>query len=472
MASGSRLGIRCRSSSDGVGAGLKTCHGGAHLSAATKAELERVAALIATPGKGITACDEGPGTIGGRFEAVGLQNSEEARRSYRQMLFETEGSADYLCGAILDPETLYQRSSTDGALFPEKLSALGVVPGVKPHLKIYELPGQGGATVMQGLDSLAARCQEYAAAGAKFAKWRSPLAIDVAAGQPSSLTIQANMDDLARYALICQDNGLMPIVEPDISLKGCHDLETAVMVNVQVQSALYKSMLDHGVFMEGATLKPNIVNPGLDCEKAYTVEEIAKANIDVLNRCFPCSMKGANFLSGGQVSDPPTESMRFPKSPDTASPPPPTQSTPVSRRRVRPAQRHEPGQGHQPLEPLVLVERCPPAPAAGARQGDQDPLPGGDVRAVSRGAQDRGSRREGRVRAQGKRGRPRSQAEGRGQRLSGAQCNMPFFGPHPFQALCLPPRTPPLPSSWPGDPKQISSSWTEIMINCGSGTCG
>ncbi|WZN61371.1 fructose-1,6-bisphosphate aldolase [Chloropicon roscoffensis] len=300
MVSGSRLGIRCRSSSDGVGAGLKTCHGGAHLSAATKAELERVAALIATPGKGITACDEGPGTIGGRFEAVGLQNSEEARRSYRQMLFETEGSADYLCGAILDPETLYQRSSTDGALFPEKLSALGVVPGVKPHLKIYELPGQGGATVMQGLDSLAARCQEYAAAGAKFAKWRSPLAIDVAAGQPSSLTIQANMDDLARYALICQDNGLMPIVEPDISLKGCHDLETAVMVNVQVQSALYKSMLDHGVFMEGATLKPNIVNPGLDCEKAYTVEEIAKANIDVLNRCFPCSMKGANFLSGGQ----------------------------------------------------------------------------------------------------------------------------------------------------------------------------
>ena len=228
--------VRCRA--EGIGAGLKTCHGGAHLSASNKSELERIAALIATPGKGITACDEGPGTIGGRFEAVGLKNSEEARRSYRQMLFETEGSNEFLSGAILDPETLYQRSSTDGALFPEKLSSLGVVPGVKPHLKIYELPGQSGATVMQGLDSLAARCQEYAEAGAKFAKWRSPLVIDVAAGQPSSLTIQTNMDDLARYALICQDNGLMPIVEPDISLKGCHDLETAVMVNVQVQSAL------------------------------------------------------------------------------------------------------------------------------------------------------------------------------------------------------------------------------------------
>mmetsp|Transcript_3775 Transcript_3775/g.6450 ORF Transcript_3775/g.6450 Transcript_3775/m.6450 type:complete len:404 (+) Transcript_3775:55-1266(+) len=294
------LSTRCRAGSEGIGAGLRACHGGAHLSASNKAELERVASLIATPGKGITACDEGPGTIGGRFEAVGLKNSEEARRSYRQMLFETEGSNDYLCGAILDPETLYQRSTTDGALFPEKLSSLGVVPGVKPHLKIYTLPGQGGSTVMQGLDSLAMRCEEYAKAGAKFAKWRSPLVIDVAAGQPSALTIQTNMDDLARYALICQDNGLMPIVEPDISLKGCHDLETAVMVNVQVQSALYKSMLDHGVFMEGATLKPNIVNPGLDCEKSYTVEEIGKANIDVLNRCFPVAMKGANFLSGGQ----------------------------------------------------------------------------------------------------------------------------------------------------------------------------
>jgi len=270
------------------------------LSASTKAELERVASLIATPGKGITACDEGPATIGGRFEAVGLKNSEEARRSYRQMLFEAAGSNEYLCGAILDPETLYQRSSTDGALFPEKLSSLGVVPGVKPHLKVYALPGQSGATVMQGLDSLAMRCEEYAEAGAKFAKWRSPLVIDVAAGQPSALTVQANMDDLARYALICQDKGLMPIVEPDISLQGCHDLETAVMVNVQVQSALYKAMLDHGVFMEGATLKPNIVNPGRDCAKPYTVDEIAKANVDVLKRCFPVAMKGANFLSGGQ----------------------------------------------------------------------------------------------------------------------------------------------------------------------------
>ena len=201
--------------------------------------------------QGITACDEGPATIGGRLEAVGVANSEETRRAYRQMLFEAEGAAAFLSGAILDPETLYQRSDSDSALFPAKLDSLGVVPGVKPHLKVYALPGQGGATVMQGLDSLAARCAEYREAGCKFAKWRSPLEIDVAAGQPSDLVIEANMRDLARYALICQAEGLVPIVEPDISLQGCHTLEQAVAINVKVQSCLYKAMLDHGVYMEG-----------------------------------------------------------------------------------------------------------------------------------------------------------------------------------------------------------------------------
>lgn len=253
--------------------------------------------------QGITACDEGPGTIGSRFENVGVQNTEENRRAYRQMLFETEGAADFLSAAILDPETLYQKSDSDkfgGKLFPEVLSELGVVPGVKPHLKVYALPGQEGATVMQGLDSLAVRCKEYYEAGCRFAKWRSPIEIDVSKGQPSDLVIQCNMHDLARYALICQQEGLMPIVEPDISLKGCHTLEQAVAINVKVQSELYKAMLDHGVYMEGSTLKPNIVNPGRDCPVSYTVEEIAEANLEVFRRCFPTAMPTANYLSGGQ----------------------------------------------------------------------------------------------------------------------------------------------------------------------------
>merc|ERR1711988_1949055 len=139
-------------------------NGAYYLSTNEKAELAKTAAMVATPGKGITACDEGPGTIGTRFEAVGIENTEENRRRYRQMLFETPGVEKYLSAAILDPETLYQKSSNSGELFPLVLRKRGIVPGVKPHLKVYTLPGQGSSTIMQGLDSLAARCKEYKAA--------------------------------------------------------------------------------------------------------------------------------------------------------------------------------------------------------------------------------------------------------------------------------------------------------------------
>lgn len=274
--------------------------GGTFLTSAEKAALEATAAAVATPGKGITACDEGPATIGGRFEAVGVENSEETRRVYRQMLFEAPGCENYLSAAILDPETLYQKND-EGRPFPQVLTERGIVPGIKPHLKVYTLPGTGGDTVMQGLDSLAARCAEYYEAGARFAKWRSPLVIDMAKGCPTDLAIRANMHDLARYALICQSEGLMPIVEPDISLSGTHTLEEAVDVNIRVQAELFKAMIDHGVYMAGSTLKPNIVNPGKKCPKSYTVEEIAEANVFVFEQSFPVAMKGSNYLSGGQT---------------------------------------------------------------------------------------------------------------------------------------------------------------------------
>jgi len=276
----------------------RACHGGAHLSAERKLWLESVVKAICVPGKGITATDEGPGTIGDRFAKVGVENTEENRRRYRQMLYETPGVNQYLSAAILDPETIYQKNES-GIPFPEVLSNLDVVPGVKPHLKVYELPGTGGDTVMQGLDSLAVRCREYKAAGCKFAKWRSPLTI-TASGGPTDLAIKANMEDLARYALICQDEGLVPIVEPDIVMKGDHTLETAIEVNTQVQSTLYKAMLDHGVYMEGSIMKTNLVNPGLSCATAYTVEQIAEANLAVLRRVMPMAVPGVNFLSGGQ----------------------------------------------------------------------------------------------------------------------------------------------------------------------------
>lgn len=274
--------------------------GPSFLSAEQKAALAETAQKVATPGKGITACDEGPATIGSRFEAVGISNSEETRRQYRQMLFTAEGCENYLSAAILDPETLYQKSD-DGKPFPDVLMGRGIVPGVKPHLKVYELPGTNGDTVMQGLDSLAARAREYYNAGARFAKWRSPLVINIEKGCPTDLAIKANMHDLARYALICQSEGLMPIVEPDVSLSGTHTLEQAVDINIKIQSELFKAMLDHGVYMPGTTLKPNIINPGKNCPVGYTVEEIAEANIYVLEQSFPVAMPGANFLSGGQT---------------------------------------------------------------------------------------------------------------------------------------------------------------------------
>ena len=263
--------------------------------------LERTAAAIATPGKGITACDESPGTLGARFEGIaGIRNTAENRRQYRQMLFTAPGCENYLSGAILDPETLYQ-TADDGTLFPEILSKRGIVPGVKPHLKVYTLPGTHGDTVMQGLDSLALRCKEYYQAGARFAKWRSPLVIDMVQGCPTDLAIRANMHDLARYALICQSEGLMPIVEPDVLLTGSHTLEEAVRINIRIQSELFQAMREHGVHLPGSTLKPNMINPGKDCIFQYSVEDMAKANIYVLQNTFPVAMKGVNYLSGGQT---------------------------------------------------------------------------------------------------------------------------------------------------------------------------
>jgi len=170
--------------------GQFACHNGAHLPSDRKAALRATAVALAAPGKGITACDESAGTIGTRLEAVGVANTEENRRVYRQMLFEAPGAAQYLSGAILDPETLTQTSTTSNQPFPKVLEGLGIVPGTKPHLKTYTLPGTGGDTVMQGLDSLAARLAQYYAQGARFTKWRAPLEIDVANGRPTRLAIE------------------------------------------------------------------------------------------------------------------------------------------------------------------------------------------------------------------------------------------------------------------------------------------
>jgi len=196
---------------------------------------------------------------------------------------------------------VYQKSSTDGRPFPESLKAAGMLPGVKPSLTVYALPGTDGETVMQGLDSLAVRCRAYREAGCFFAKWRSPLTVDAKTGKPSNLAIESNMRDLARYALICQSEGLVPFVEPDVVLKGGYTLEEAVEANVKIWSCLFKSLEDHGVYLEGVLFKTNMVCPGTGCPQAYTAAQIAGATVGALRRTLPVAVRSVNFLSGGQA---------------------------------------------------------------------------------------------------------------------------------------------------------------------------
>jgi len=270
------------------------------LSAEQKAELEAVVEHIGQPGKGISACDESGRTINPRFDKVGVEPSEDKRRAYRQMLFEAPGAAEYVAGAILDPETVFQKSS-EGVPLPKLCAARGILPGVKPSLQVYKLPGCDGETVMQGLDSLAERLREYKAAGCVFAKWRSPLTIDVAAGKPSALAVEANMRDQARYALICQSEGIVPIVEPDLVLAGAHSLDDAVEINVRVLNTLFGALADHGVHLEGCILKVNMVNAGKDCPaNPYSSAAIADANLRSLRRSLPVAVRTVNYLSGGQ----------------------------------------------------------------------------------------------------------------------------------------------------------------------------
>nr|AHK23671.1 class I fructose-1,6-bisphosphate aldolase [Chromera velia] len=261
--------------------------------------LRRIADRMTKYGKGLTACDESAGTIGVRFERVGIENSEENRRRYRQLLFETSAGPACLSGAILDPETLFQNHE-NGQSFPSFLKSRGISVGVKPHLKVAELPGTGGETVMQGLDSLADRLKEYKKAGAEFTKWRSPIKIDTRKGLPTALAIESNMRDLARFALISQMEGLVPIVEPDVLMEGDHDLRTARKVNEEIQSVLWRECIKHGVDIQSTVLKTSLVLPGKNCKESFTVREIARQNLVAFANTVPPAMPGIVFLSGGQ----------------------------------------------------------------------------------------------------------------------------------------------------------------------------
>ncbi|KHN43919.1 Uridine kinase-like protein 4 [Glycine soja] len=262
-------------------------------------ELIKNAKYIATPGKGILAADESTGTIGKRLASINVENIEANRQALRELLFTAPNALQYLSGVILFEETLYQKTS-DGKPFVEVLQENNVIPGIKVDKGVVELAGTNGETTTQGFDSLGARCQQYYKAGARFAKWRAVLKIGPT--EPSQLSIQQNAQGLARYAIICQENGLVPIVEPEILTDGAHDIAKCAAVTETVLAAVYKALNEQHVLLEGTLLKPNMVTPGSDSPKVPP-EVIAEYTVQALRRTVPAAVPGVVFLSGGQSEE-------------------------------------------------------------------------------------------------------------------------------------------------------------------------
>jgi len=262
-----------------------------------KEELAKTAKLIAGPGKGILAVDESTKTIGKRLQSIGIENTEENRQSYRGLLFSAPGLGQYISGAILYEETLFQ-SDAKGKPFVDTLRENGIFPGIKVDTGLQPLPGADPIeTWCTGLDGLKERAANYYAQGARFAKWRAVLQITDTC--PSALSIQENAWGLARYARAVQESGLVPIVEPEILMDGDHNIEKTAAVQEKVLAAVYKALNDNGVFLEGTLLKPSMTVPGAECTEPITKEKIAEYTIRTLERTVPPSVPGITFLSGG-----------------------------------------------------------------------------------------------------------------------------------------------------------------------------
>merc|ERR1719491_863797 len=251
------------------------------------------------PGKGLLACDESTGTVGTRLESIGLVNNEDNRREWRQLLFTTENIGDCISGAILFEETLYQ-DSTEGEPFVDVLKKAGIIPGIKVDSGLKPLVGGNeGETWCSGLDGLLDKCVAHYAQGARFAKWRTALRIDVDQGFPTDYAIDEAAHGLSRYARICQEAGLVPIVEPEILIDGTHDIYETAKVQERVITTVYKKLQECGVMLEGTLLKPSMTVCGVDCENKPTPEEVAEMTVRTFERSIPAAMPGVTFLSGG-----------------------------------------------------------------------------------------------------------------------------------------------------------------------------
>nr|CEL69323.1 TPA: fructose-1,6-bisphosphate aldolase [Neospora caninum Liverpool] len=241
-------------------------------------------------------------TIKKRFDSIGVENTEANRAFYRDLLFSTKGLGQYISGAILFEETLYQKSPS-GVPMVDLLKAEGIIPGIKVDKGLETIPLTDDEKATMGLDGLSERCKKYYEAGARFAKWRAVLSIDPAKGKPSNLSIIEVAHGLARYAAICQANRLVPIVEPEILTDGSHDISVCAEVTERVLAAVFKALNDHHVLLEGALLKPNMVTQGSECPKQSSHEEVAFYTVRSLKRTVPPALPGVMFLSGGQSEE-------------------------------------------------------------------------------------------------------------------------------------------------------------------------
>jgi fructose-bisphosphate aldolase, class I len=269
--------------------------------------LEDIAARMVVSGKGILAADESTGTIKKRFDQINLPSTEDNRRDYREMLFRAgEAMRNCISGVILYDETIRQKAK-DGTPLVEVIASTGAIPGIKVDQGAKPLPFQPGETVTEGLDGLRERLEEYYGLGARFAKWRA--VIDIAPGRPSHNCINANAHALARYAALCQEAGIVPIVEPEVLMDGpvaAHDIDACYHVTEWVLKTVFQELYFARVNLEGMVLKPNMVVPGKNSAKAAP-EEVAEKTIKLLKACVPATVPGIAFLSGGQSDEEATE---------------------------------------------------------------------------------------------------------------------------------------------------------------------
>jgi fructose-bisphosphate aldolase, class I len=264
-------------------------------------ELNKVAEAMVRPGKGILAADESTSTIKKRFDAIGVESTSDTRRDYRELLFRSiEAMKNHISGVILYDETIRQNAK-DGTPLVKLIEKAGSLPGIKVDGGTKALAFSPGEVITEGLDGLRGRLAEYRGFGAKFAKWRA--VIDIGEGIPSWNCIAANMHALARYAALCQEGGIVPIVEPEVLMDGAHDAERCYAVTEWVLKTLYVELFEAKVPLEGTVLKPNMVIAGKKCAKRASVEEVAEKTLRVLKACVPSAVPGVAFLSGGQSDE-------------------------------------------------------------------------------------------------------------------------------------------------------------------------